>query len=233
MRTVLLAASLFCATALFAAGPGVDVIPPDRECASAPVVEDPCHLDVVDSTPPPLANAQALIEDNAHRKDDTGARRRARAKRFFKGALTVIAIAGVAYLLHEELLDGGWIDFIPSPSPTPASSGDLLVYGGDDHEVFLGCLSCPEEDELSIWNEYGAFGSRYSSTSVLNPSSEYGSRVSARSACNALASDPPLVVDRRGHVYGRLTLNPAQSPYEDAEVIEWLRGVCAGRTYIR
>ncbi len=224
MKTVLLAASLFCATALFAAGPDVDVIPRDHERASAPAIADPCHVDTVDSTPPPLANA--FIDNNAHRKDDTGARRRARAKRFFKGALTVIAIAGVAYLLHEELLDGGWIDFIPSPSPTPATRGDLLVYGGEDHDVFLGCLSCPEDDEFSIWNEYGSFGDRYSETSVLNPSSVYGSRVSPHSACNALALDPPLVVDRRGHVYGRLTLNPARSPYQDAEVIEWLRGVC-------
>ena len=226
MRTVLLTICALSAPALYAASVEVASVPiHEAECTRVyAAVEQPVTVEPSSSASDPLAESATL--QRSERKTEINARRRARAKRFFRGALTVVAIAGVAYLLHEELLDGGWIDFIPSPAPTPATRGDLLVYGGEDHEVFLGCLSCPEEDELSIWNEYGAFGSRYSSTSVLNPASEFGSRVSARSACNALALDPPLVVDRRGHVYGRLTLNPAQSPYEDAEVIEWLRGVC-------
>lgn len=61
-----------------------------------------------------------------------------------------------------------------------------------------------------MFNNYGDYGSRYSSTSMWNRYGDYGSRYSDVSACSTLASDPPIVVDRDGRDYGRVTLNTLQ-----------------------
>ena len=50
----------------------------------------------------------------------------------------------------------------------------LLIFGGDNNRVFLGCLSCSEFDSDSVYNQYGDYGSIYSATSILNFYSEYG-----------------------------------------------------------
>lgn len=42
----------------------------------------------------------------------------------------------------------------------------LLIYGGSDHDVFLGKLNADCYDSESIWNEYGTYGSKYSSKSI-------------------------------------------------------------------
>jgi hypothetical protein len=83
----------------------------------------------------------------------------------------------------------------------------MMLFGGEDHKVYLGCLSCSEYDTDSVFNQYGTFGSRYSSTSIWNHYSEYGSAYSSWGACNAYATDPPVIVDLDGKFYGRLTLN--------------------------
>ena len=54
----------------------------------------------------------------------------------------------------------------------------LYLYGGTNHDVFLGCINCDDYSSSSIWNEY----------------SEY-------------ASYPPVIVDSRGNFYGYLTTN--------------------------
>ena len=46
----------------------------------------------------------------------------------------------------------------------------LLIYGGSDHDVFLGKLNADCYDSESIWNEYGTYGSKYSSKSIWNAS---------------------------------------------------------------
>jgi hypothetical protein len=83
----------------------------------------------------------------------------------------------------------------------------LLLFGGRGHKTFLGCLNCSEYDPGSIDNAYGTHGSRYSSVSIFNHYSDYGSRYSDYSACNPYATDPPVIVDKGGKYYGRLTLN--------------------------
>jgi hypothetical protein len=35
----------------------------------------------------------------------------------------------------------------------------LLIFGGDKHDVFLGCLNCNKYESSSIWNKYGENGS--------------------------------------------------------------------------
>jgi hypothetical protein len=56
-------------------------------------------------------------------------------------------------------------------------------------------------------NKYGQHGSAYSSVSIWNHSSTFGSRYSSESACNPYANDPPVIVDSEGEYYGRLSLN--------------------------
>jgi hypothetical protein len=87
------------------------------------------------------------------------------------------------------------------------SATKLMLFGGRNNEVYLGCLSCSEYDQDSIANSYGMFGSAYQSDSIFNSYGEYGSRHSQYSACNQYASNPPVTVDSNGNFYGYLTLN--------------------------
>ena len=80
----------------------------------------------------------------------------------------------------------------------------LLIYGGSDHDVFLGKLNADCYDSESIWNEYGTYGSKYSSKSIWNEYGTYGSEYSSYSPWNEYASTPPVVVDSRGNFYGYL-----------------------------
>lgn len=57
----------------------------------------------------------------------------------------------------------------------------------------------------------GQHGSRNSAVSIRNRYSRFGSSYSNLSACNARAARPPLIVDARGHVHGRSTVN-ARAP---------------------
>ncbi len=56
-------------------------------------------------------------------------------------------------------------------------------------------------------------GSPYSSTSIRNNFSQYGSLYRTYSACNQFASSPPRVFNGDGSIYyGELTLNQASGP---------------------
>lgn len=113
-----------------------------------------------------------------------------------------------------------------SSSPLPAPS-KLMVFGGHDHQTYLGCLSCSEYASDSIANEYGSFGSPYSSTSVTNSYSAFGSQYSSYSACNPYATDPPVIVDSQGHFYGRLTVNMYNAQRSrDENLMGWLAAIC-------
>ncbi len=93
----------------------------------------------------------------------------------------------------------------------PSLQQKLMLFGGEGHKVYLGCISCSEYATDSVFNQYGTFGSRYSSTSIWNHYSEYGSAYSSWGACNPYATDPPVIVDLDGNFYGRLTLNEYHS----------------------
>ena len=72
-----------------------------------------------------------------------------------------------------------------------ANGQTLLIYGGSNHDVYLGKLNASRYDSESIWNEYGRYGSKYNSNSIWN---EYG-------------SNPPVLVDSQGNFYGYFTAN--------------------------
>lgn len=82
----------------------------------------------------------------------------------------------------------------------------LLIYGGSDHDVFLGKLNADCYDSESIWNEYGTYGNEYSSYSPWN---EY-------------ASTPPVVVDSRGNFYGYLTANEFISQRYSSRLVDFI-----------
>lgn len=70
-------------------------------------------------------------------------------------------------------------------------SQQLYIYGGSNHDDFLGSLNSSIYDSNSIWNEYGTYGNKYSSYSPWN---EY-------------AAEPPVIVDGDGNFYGYFTVN--------------------------
>jgi len=90
-------------------------------------------------------------------------------------------------------------------SSTPQAK--LMIFGGEGHRTYLGCLSCSEYATDSVFNSYGSHGSRYAIESIWNHYSDFGSRYSSYGACNPYANDPPVIVDSGGAFYGRLTLN--------------------------
>ena len=38
------------------------------------------------------------------------------------------------------------------------SAQKLHLYGGSNHDVYLGCLNCSKTDSNSIWNDLGKYG---------------------------------------------------------------------------
>lgn len=83
----------------------------------------------------------------------------------------------------------------------------LLLFGGEGHKTFLGCLNCSQYDSGSICNKYGNQGSKYNSDSIWNKYGNYGSKYSNLSPWNKYASEPPVIVDKQGNFYGYLTSN--------------------------
>jgi hypothetical protein len=112
-----------------------------------------------------------------------------------------------------------------SQSASASSGAKIMVFGGRGHETYLGCLSCSQYEADSLFNQYGSYGSAYGATSIMNHYTEYGSSFSIYSACNPLATDPPVMVDGNGKYYGRLTVgNRRDGP--SPEIKTWLAKVC-------
>ncbi|MDH7459827.1 hypothetical protein QEG73_01015 [Chitinophagaceae bacterium 26-R-25] len=95
------------------------------------------------------------------------------------------------------------------------SQNALQIYGGKNHDVYLGCLNCNNFNTNSIWNQYGTYGSKYSNKSIWNSYSDYGSQFSNLSPFNTYASYPPVIVDGNGTFYGYFTVNDYKSQRAD------------------
>lgn len=121
----------------------------------------------------------------------------------------------------------GFSLLLASTTGAHAQTAKLMIFGGPEHGVYLGCLNCSQYDPDSVYNEHGSYGSSYSLNSIFNAYGEYGSRYSNESACNPYASDPPVIVDPYGRFYGRLTLNLYHPEANDnTSLLEWLVSVC-------
>ena len=100
----------------------------------------------------------------------------------------------------------------------------IMLFGGANHDVYLGCFNCSDIASDSIHNDIGKFGSDISSTSIFNDISQYGSDISQYSPCNDIASNPPVLVDEDGGFYGYLTLNDIKSKaITDSDILAWLK----------
>jgi hypothetical protein len=86
---------------------------------------------------------------------------------------------------------------------TPA----LLLFGGNDHETFLGCVNCSQFEATSICNQFGQFGSQFQSNSIWNMFGAYGRKFNNNSPWNQFSQGSVAVVDKNGNFYGYLTAN--------------------------
>lgn len=107
----------------------------------------------------------------------------------------------------RAILAGTFLLFAGAVHAIPA----LLLFGGEDHKTFLGCLNCGPVDNASVCNVVGDYGSIVSDKSIWNIVGDYGSIVSDKSPWNIVASHPPAIVDKDGNFYGYFTANLAQS----------------------
>ena len=109
------------------------------------------------------------------------------------------------------------------------TTAKLMLFGGQDHDVYLGCLNCSKFAPDSLFNAFGEHGNKFSSTSIFNSFSPYGSRFSDQSPCNKFAAHPPVIVDGSGNVYGFLTsnnFNPKQVKHPALRRL--IEAVCSG-----
>lgn len=82
--------------------------------------------------------------------------------------------------------------------------GESFIVANDGQ--YLGKLCLNSYDHESICNDFGPYGSRFSSTSINNQFSVYGSRFSALSPFNGFTQTPPRIY-LRGVFWGVLTVN--------------------------
>jgi hypothetical protein len=94
-----------------------------------------------------------------------------------------------------------------APSATPQTPKALLLFGGRDHEDFLGCLNCVDSSSSSVCNELGKYGLALNSNSIWNGLGKYGSSLSEYSPWNSLTDKAPIIVDRDGKSYGYFSVN--------------------------
>jgi hypothetical protein len=113
--------------------------------------------------------------------------------------------------------------------PAQAETHKIMLFGGDGHKVYLGCLNCAITAYDSVHNKFGPHGSRFASESIWNHFADYGSRFSDYGVCNRFATEPPVIVDENGSYYGRLTLNRYHAEIgAGKDLIDWLNSeVCA------
>lgn len=122
---------------------------------------------------------------------------------------------------------------LPLLAQAQAQNKRLMLFGGQGHKEFLGCLNCPSTDAKSVWNQHSTHGfeNTYGTWSSYG---NYANTYSGFSMCNEYASDPPVIVDMEGSFYGRMTV----SEYKQGSVCAYtgdeklcraVKSVCATR----
>jgi hypothetical protein len=107
---------------------------------------------------------------------------------------------------------------------TPA----LLLFGDADRKTFLGCLNCSDFDSGSVCNQFGQSGSEFSGTSIWNEFSNFGSEFSSYSPWNQFSTAGPVIVDKDGNFYGRLTANQFAGDRTQIQQFNQLTDLVAG-----
>ena len=65
---------------------------------------------------------------------------------------------------------------------TAAKAEKLMIFGGENHRDYLGCLNCNEFSPDSIWNQFGRYGNPFGHN-LFNPFSPYRNPFSQYSMC--------------------------------------------------
>jgi len=103
-----------------------------------------------------------------------------------------------------------------------------MVFGGDGHKTYLGCLNCPETAQDSLFNEFGTHGNKFNPSSLRNSYGQFGSPYALYSACNPYSIDPPVIVDQNGNFYGRLTMNQYHAQRtRDERFLAFIAAICS------
>ncbi|GEM_PF-2531694 len=181
-----------------------------------------------------LGKLRALARSNPAPPPGLSILPKPKKERHYGTAIVATAIVGLLVygaVAHPDFMMGLGQSVGDSP-PNPSASfgqGKIMIFGGSNHDTYLGCLNCASTASDSVSNAHGRNGSKYSQTSIWNRYGEFGSRYSQFSACNPYANEPPVIVDDAGTYYGRLTLNQYHGQLgAGRQLIGWLRlVVCA------
>ena len=92
-----------------------------------------------------------------------------------------------------------------------ASSQTLMIFGGRDHDVYLGNINTNKFDSNSIWNKFGTYGNKFNSKCIWNKYGTYGGSYSEYSPFNRFSQHPPVIVDADGNFYGYFTANTTKA----------------------
>ena len=96
------------------------------------------------------------------------------------------------------------------------NKGESFLLAADGQ--YLGRLSSNHYLFDGIMNEYGSYGSKYSSTSIFNNYCRYGSQYSNLSPFNLFTPSPPKIY-YKGIFVGYLSINQLVSPRIDPHQI--------------
>jgi hypothetical protein len=160
-----------------------------------------------------------------------GVFRRRRALRIY--AAMIVMIVSLSQGCSTAVLQGIGQTASDAAGASAPNTIKLMIFGGPDHQTYLGCLNCSQYAADSVYNQYGEHGSPYSRTSIWNHYGDFGSPYSTYSSCNPYATDPPVIVDQSGNAYGRVTVNQyATGIGAGAKLYDWLVStVCANWTF--
>lgn len=96
-------------------------------------------------------------------------------------------------------------------SRTSYTSDEVWIFGGEDADVALGCVTCSSYSRDSLANEYSRYASEYGDT-IYNSYGKYGSEYSSYSPWNDYASSPPKLYSKdKSTYYGLFTVDEYKS----------------------
>ncbi|MCL5261013.1 MAG: hypothetical protein M1561_04965 [Gammaproteobacteria bacterium] len=91
---------------------------------------------------------------------------------------------------------------------TSFGNNEVMIYGGTNHNVYLGNINPSKKAPDSIMNQSSKYGNSSSTISIRNKNGKYGSETSPFSACNKTATNPPILKDKYDYEMGYFSLNP-------------------------
>ena len=98
----------------------------------------------------------------------------------------------------------------------------LMLWGGRNHDIFLGYLNTDKYQKDSIWNKYGDFGSKYNTKSIWNEFGDFGSKFNSYSPWNNFSTNAPVIVDQQGNCYGYFSTNKFHPKRTKIDWIIWI-----------